>query len=322
MASLTSPSRVRANTRTSAYGLLDENADEVQSSVPPMLKRLAHTGAGEKPKMFEKSVLQPGARLSVLNEDNDSYADDASGSAVGGGEGRGGSVAAVVVAAAADADAGAITNMMDAGGVGSDDAPLNPLFASPRANGSNATANANAKANTSADGMHGHEATGPVAAASPSSIAAVASAALSGTGITGSQPPVQSGDGAGMVTPPRRPGRFDSDPALVSARKKLEGGKITEGEYRQIASAHNRGHLYESLARGSGVMPNSAQHSDGSGSMAAEEGKEDDAPGVAIAKKKLANGQITEEEFGQVVKMQQQMDALAAEDDDVYINVM
>jgi hypothetical protein len=49
--------------------------------------------------------------------------------------------------------------------------------------------------------------------------------------------------------PSRRPGRFDGDLALVAARQKLERGIITQMEYRQIASTHNRGHLYEILAR-------------------------------------------------------------------------
>ena len=53
-----------------------------------------------------------------------------------------------------------------------------------------------------------------------------------------SEPPAAAWSPTVLGTPERRPGRFDGDPALVSARKKLEAGSITEVEYRQIASVH------------------------------------------------------------------------------------
>ena len=168
-----------------------------------------------------------------------------------------------------------------------------------------------------------------------------------------SVPPAAAWSPTVLGTPERRPGRFDGDPALVSARKKLEAGSITEDEYRQIASVHTRGHLYESLVRGSSVVPTEGTGGRGGGGSGGDGGGGDgggrgggggdggggrrggrDGGGggggggdrtastpavVEIARRKLADGDITQEEFDQVAKMQQHMDALTK--DDAYINI-
>eukprot|EP00039_Didymoeca_costata_P005873 m.85410 g.85410 ORF g.85410 m.85410 type:complete len:240 (-) comp13010_c0_seq1:1180-1899(-) len=87
------------------------------------------------------------------------------------------------------------------------------------------------------------------------------------------------------------PGQFDGDPALVSARRKLARGIISEEEFQHIVSTHNRGHLYESLALDSvaNPLPTNKSHD----------------PAMHIARRKFYNGDISQDEYDHLIETHQ-----------------